>query len=106
MGLRECVYFEPWSAPEQNMLELHGAKIGLVVCEDSWNDEQFFGRRAYAIDPVERVVAAGAEVVEVRGGDSVSSRGLCGKSARTQSDSQSPKSSRDSTLSAKSSEER
>jgi NAD+ synthase (glutamine-hydrolysing) len=59
----ESRYFEPWLAPEQNMLELHGAKIGLVVCEDSWNDEQFFGRRAYAIDPVERVVAAGAEVV-------------------------------------------
>jgi len=59
----ESRYFEPFLTPEQNVIELHGEKVGLVVCEDGWNDEQFFGRRSYAIDPVERVVEAGAQVV-------------------------------------------
>lgn len=59
----ESRYFEPWLTPEQNLFELHGTKVGVVVCEDSWNDEQFFGRRVYAIDPVQRVVAAGAQLV-------------------------------------------
>ena len=59
----ESRYFEPFQKPEQNVFELAGTKIGVVVCEDSWNDEQFFGRRAYAIDPVARVVEAGAQLV-------------------------------------------
>lgn len=59
----ESRYFEPFVTPEQNVVELAGTKVGVVVCEDSWNDEEFFGRRAYAIDPVARVVQAGAELV-------------------------------------------
>ena len=59
----ESRYFEPFLSPEKNIFELNGHKVGVVVCEDSWNDEEFFGRRAYAIDPVARVVAAGAELV-------------------------------------------
>lgn len=59
----ESRYFEPWKAPEQNVVTLCGRRVGIVVCEDGWNDEQFFDRRSYAIDPVERVVQAGAELV-------------------------------------------
>ncbi|MEC9047881.1 MAG: NAD+ synthase [Planctomycetota bacterium] len=59
----ESRYFEPWAAPEQNLVEVLGVTVGVVVCEDSWNDEAFFGRRSYATDPVERVVAAGAQLV-------------------------------------------
>ena len=59
----ESRYFEPCQTPEQNVFELNGTKVGVVVCEDSWNDELFFGRRVYAIDPVARVVAAGAQLV-------------------------------------------
>jgi len=59
----ESRYFEPWRAPEQNLVEVGGVRVGVVVCEDSWNDERFFGRRSYAVDPVERVVGAGAELV-------------------------------------------
>lgn len=59
----ESRYFEPFLTPEKNIFELNGHKVGVVVCEDSWNDEEFFGRRAYAIDPVARVVDAGAELV-------------------------------------------
>jgi len=59
----ESRYFEPWRAPEQNVVQVDGTSVGVVICEDSWNDEQFFGRRSYAIDPVERVVQAGAQLV-------------------------------------------
>jgi NAD+ synthase (glutamine-hydrolysing) len=59
----ESRYFEPFLTPEQNVFELDGCKVGVVICEDGWNDELFFGRRAYAIDPVARVVEAGADLV-------------------------------------------
>lgn len=59
----ESRYFEPCTQPEQNVFDVDGMKVGAVVCEDGWNDEQFFGRRVYAVDPVERVVAAGAQLV-------------------------------------------
>jgi NAD+ synthase (glutamine-hydrolysing) len=59
----ESRYFEPWKMPEQNIVTLRGRRVGIVVCEDGWNDEHFFDVRSYAIDPVERVVHAGAELV-------------------------------------------
>jgi len=59
----ESRYFESWPRPEQNVVQLRGRRIGIVICEDGWNDEQFFDKRIYAVDPVERVVQAGAEIV-------------------------------------------
>lgn len=59
----ESRYFEPWRTPRENVVTLRGRRVGIVVCEDGWNDEQFFGRRLYAVDPVAEVVAAGAELV-------------------------------------------
>jgi NAD+ synthetase len=59
----ETRYFEPWRQPEQNVVALAGARVGVVVCEDGWNDAQFFATRQYALDPVECVVKAGAEIV-------------------------------------------
>jgi NAD+ synthase (glutamine-hydrolysing) len=59
----ESRYFEPNPAPERNVVTIAGRRVGVVVCEDGWNDERFFGKRSYAVDPVERVVSAGAEIV-------------------------------------------
>lgn len=59
----ESRYFEPWPEPAQNILELGGRRLGLVICEDGWNDERFFAHRIYAKDPVAAVVAAGAQIV-------------------------------------------
>ena len=59
----ESRYFEPWPTPETNVVDVAGTRVGVVVCEDGWNDERFFGRRVYAVDPVERVVTAGARLV-------------------------------------------
>ena len=38
-------------------------RIGLTICEDLWNDEQFEGRRVYGDDPIKRTVKAGADVL-------------------------------------------
>jgi NAD+ synthase (glutamine-hydrolysing) len=55
--------FEPWTRPEQNLISVAGHAIGVVVCEDGWNDAQFFQNRIYQLDPVERLVTAGAETI-------------------------------------------
>jgi NAD+ synthetase len=59
----ESRFFEPWTQPETSLVELGGKKIGVLVCEDGWNDEEFFTSRRYTLDPMKRVVAAGAELV-------------------------------------------
>jgi NAD+ synthetase len=59
----ESRYFEPWPDPAQNLVRIAGCTLGIVVCEDGWNDPQFFRERRYALDPVQCVVDAGAEIV-------------------------------------------
>ena len=54
-------YFEPSQGP--GILELCGRRIGVSICEDIWNDRDFWLRRRYRQDPVERLVAAGAEMM-------------------------------------------
>jgi NAD+ synthase (glutamine-hydrolysing) len=38
-------------------------QLGITICEDLWNDELFWDYRAYAVDPVAEVVAAGADLI-------------------------------------------
>ncbi len=57
----EARYFRP--AEQQLLLELRGRKIALTICEDAWNDKQFWERRLYRRDPVEELVQQGAEVL-------------------------------------------
>lgn len=63
----EARYFNPGSRPcviEVPIDSGRGAKrVGLTICEDLWNDEQYRGRRVYGVDPVARAVEAGAEVI-------------------------------------------
>ncbi len=37
--------------------------VGVTICEDLWNDQQFYGRRVYGIDPVRETINAGAKIV-------------------------------------------
>jgi NAD+ synthetase len=54
-------YFEP---AETNMpVEFNGRKLGLTICEDIWNDEDFWRERRYRRDPVGELVAAGAQII-------------------------------------------
>jgi len=47
-------YFSP-SRPQQ-VVELDGVRLGITVCEDAWNDRNFWPRRLYAIDPMEELM--------------------------------------------------
>ena len=43
-------YFEP--GVEANYFILDNLKIGVTICEDLWNDEEFWGKRSYAVNPI------------------------------------------------------
>ena len=54
-------YFEPFHGPQ--ILELGGRRLGISICEDIWNDRDFWKRRRYHHDPIEELVAAGAQAI-------------------------------------------
>jgi NAD+ synthase (glutamine-hydrolysing) len=54
-------YFEP--ATENQPVEFNGGAIGLTICEDIWNDEDFWPDRRYRHNPPVELVAAGARVL-------------------------------------------
>jgi NAD+ synthase (glutamine-hydrolysing) len=54
-------YFEP--AREPAILELNGRKLGISICEDVWNDRDFWDRRRYHHDPIEVLTERGAEAI-------------------------------------------
>jgi NAD+ synthase (glutamine-hydrolysing) len=43
-------YFLP--AKSQQVVELDSLRLGISVCEDAWNDKDFWPRRLYSIDPM------------------------------------------------------
>ncbi len=57
----EARYFQP--AESQTLCEIRGRKVALTICEDAWNDKQFWERRLYRRDPVEELVQRGACVL-------------------------------------------
>jgi NAD+ synthase (glutamine-hydrolysing) len=57
----ETRYFEP--APKQFPLTLDGSLTALTICEDAWNDKQFWERRLYSRDPVDELAQCGARVL-------------------------------------------
>jgi NAD+ synthase (glutamine-hydrolysing) len=54
-------YFEPSDA--RKMFEIDGRKIGVVVCEDFWNDKTFWKERLYDVDPADELIMQGAEII-------------------------------------------
>lgn len=54
-------YFEP--SDVRKVFEVGGRKLGVVVCEDFWNDKTFWNDRLYEVDPTDEVIANGAEIV-------------------------------------------
>jgi NAD+ synthase (glutamine-hydrolysing) len=54
-------YFEP--AQKIAPIDLLGHKIALTICEDIWNDADFWPERRYRIDPVHDLVRMGATMV-------------------------------------------
>ncbi|HEY2151492.1 MAG TPA: NAD+ synthase [Vicinamibacterales bacterium] len=54
-------YFEPFHGPQ--VLDLGSTRVGISICEDIWNDRDFWKRRRYHHDPVEELINAGATAV-------------------------------------------
>jgi NAD+ synthase/NAD+ synthase (glutamine-hydrolysing) len=54
-------YFLP--GERELLFEFRGVKIALTICEDAWNDKQFWERRLYRHDPVEDLAQAGAAIL-------------------------------------------
>ncbi|MBW4467974.1 MAG: NAD+ synthase [Pegethrix bostrychoides GSE-TBD4-15B] len=54
-------YFEPGSASEYFMLD--GLRIGVTICEDLWNDANFWGKRNYAVDPLAELAAQNVDLI-------------------------------------------
>ncbi|MFO7448007.1 MAG: NAD+ synthase [Ignavibacteriaceae bacterium] len=57
----EMRYFEP--AKEVYVYEFRGKKLGLSICEDIWNDEDYWFRRRYINDPVQDLIKKGADLL-------------------------------------------
>ncbi len=57
----EVRYFEP--AKEVYVYNFNGVKLGISICEDIWNDSDYWKKRRYEVDPVQRLVDKGAELL-------------------------------------------
>jgi NAD+ synthetase len=54
-------YFEP--AKKIEPFVFNGRKIGITICEDIWNDEDFWPERLYRRDPVRELISQGAKMI-------------------------------------------
>jgi NAD+ synthetase len=54
-------YFE--TGKERRLFDLGKEKLGVVVCEDFWNDKTYWRERLYAHDPTDEVIEMGATVI-------------------------------------------
>lgn len=57
----EVRYFE--SAKEVYVVEFKGEKLGISICEDIWNDADYWKQRRYYRDPVQRLVDKGSTIL-------------------------------------------
>jgi NAD+ synthase (glutamine-hydrolysing) len=55
-------YFEPSSEPSIPVT-ICGKKIGITICEDIWNDQDFWPSRIYRRDPVKELKAQGIDLL-------------------------------------------
>jgi NAD+ synthetase len=44
------------AAKSQQVVELDGVRLAITICEDAWNDKNFWPRRLYTVDPVEELM--------------------------------------------------
>jgi NAD+ synthase (glutamine-hydrolysing) len=57
----EARYFRP--AESQKLCQWNQTDVALTICEDAWNDKQFWERRLYQRDPVEEMILAGGRIL-------------------------------------------
>ncbi len=54
-------YFEP--ADSVQPFEFGGRRFGITICEDIWNDEDFWPQRLYRRDPVKELITQGTDII-------------------------------------------
>ncbi|MEB3149882.1 MAG: NAD+ synthase [Sphaerospermopsis sp.] len=54
-------YFEP--GLQANYFALDDINIGVTICEDLWNDEEFWGKRHYAVNPIADLSLLGVDLI-------------------------------------------
>lgn len=54
-------YFQ--SGPPNGVLRLAGLRLGITICEDLWNDSEFWSGRRYDLDPVADVANRGIDLL-------------------------------------------
>ncbi|AFZ15263.1 NH(3)-dependent NAD(+) synthetase [Crinalium epipsammum PCC 9333] len=61
----EYRYFEPGLKSNSFTLNLDKSsiKIGVTICEDLWNDEEFWGKRSYTINPIADLAQQGVDLM-------------------------------------------
>ena len=57
----EARYFDPGA--EATVVEVAGVRVGVSICEDLWNDKVFWRKPRYLRDPIEEMVARGAQCI-------------------------------------------
>ena len=57
----ESRYFQP--AHTQHAFSLGPEILGITICEDIWNDKNFWSQRLYERDPVTELVGKGSSVI-------------------------------------------
>ncbi len=50
-------------AKSQQLFPFCGNRMALTICEDAWNDKQFWAKRLYTVDPVESLIREGGNFV-------------------------------------------
>lgn len=51
------------SGDQPGILQFSDLKIGITICEDLWNDEQFWGHRSYTVNPIEELVERQVDLI-------------------------------------------
>lgn len=48
---------------QSNSFTIDNVRIGVTICEDLWNDEEFWGKRSYAVNPIADLATLGVDVI-------------------------------------------
>ncbi len=59
----EARYFQPGTPEQVRPVPFRGYKLGITICEDVWNDADFWEHRLYDFDPAQILVDRGADLL-------------------------------------------
>ncbi|MCX7795144.1 MAG: NAD+ synthase [bacterium] len=57
----ETRYFKP--ATDISPITFKNKRLGITICEDIWNDKDYWNRKIYEVDPIEKLVSQGVDVI-------------------------------------------